>query len=100
MSNSKYYQLPADIYERDGPFSEFKQDGSIVTVELNDGMVFSGLVVLFPNYIISIKDHSALPFEPKDIIKIYQTEIDLKTRSKSNWVWFPHPWDGSGENST
>jgi hypothetical protein len=91
MSNNECYQLPLDIYERDGPFSEFKQDGSIVTVELNDGKVFSGVVVLYPNYIISIKDHQSLPFDPKSIIKIYQTETDLNTRSKSNWVWFSHP---------
>lgn len=92
MEARQYYQIPQDIYERDGPFEEFKQDGAIVSVELEDGRVFPGVVVLFPNYIISVEGCSDLPFDPRGVVRVLQTEQDISKRSKSDWVWFPHPW--------
>ena len=94
MEARQYIQIPQNIYERDGPFKEFKQDAAIVSVELDDGRVFPGVVVLFPNYIIAMEGYSDLPFDPAKVIRVLQTAQDLKSRSKSDWVWFPHPWDG------
>lgn len=91
MTQDLYFQIPDKIFERDGPFEEFKQDGAIVTVELDDGKKYSGVLVLYPNYIISIKGYNSLPFDPNKIIKVYQTETDLITRSESSWVFYPHP---------
>ena len=97
MEAREYYQIPQRIYDRDGPFQEFKQDGAIISVEIDDGRVFSGVVVLFPTYIISVDGYSDLPFDPRGVVRVFQTEQDLNRRSKSDWVWFPHPWSGRQE---
>jgi hypothetical protein len=36
MEAREYYQIPQRIYDRDGPFQEFKQDGAIISVELGN----------------------------------------------------------------
>ncbi len=35
------YEIPIEIINKFGPFKEFKQDGSIVSVELNDGEIIN-----------------------------------------------------------
>ena len=87
-----YLEIPAEVVQRDGPFDEFKQDAAFVSVELTDGRRFDHLLVLYPNYIIAMKGESVLPFDPKQIRRAFQTDEDLKLRSSSSWVFWPHPW--------
>lgn len=87
-----YLVIPEKVFDRDGPFKEFKQDASIISVELENGEVYSGILVLYPNYIISMKSNDTLPFDPKKIKKAFQTKTDLKTRSKSDWKFWKSPW--------
>jgi hypothetical protein len=84
-------EIPLHITERDGPFSEFKQDASFVTVELNDGKNVPGVLLLYPNYVIAIEGETDLPFSPKNVVKITQTKEDLNKRSSSEWSYFYNP---------
>jgi hypothetical protein len=86
-----YLEIPTEVVQRDGPFDEFKQDAAFVSVELADGSRFNHLLVLYPNYIIAMKGASVLPFDPKQIRRAFQTDEDLKLRSSSSWVFWPHP---------
>ena len=79
------------IVERDGPFHEFKQDASFVTVELKDGAKVDGVLLLYPNYVIAVEGCTDLPFSPADVVKAYQTNEDLKRRSKPSWSFFYDP---------
>jgi len=84
--------IPESVYNRDGPFDEFKQDASIISVETIDGRTFSGILVLHPNYIIAMQGQKMIPFDPSTIIIAFQTDEDKKTRSRSDWTFWKHPW--------
>lgn len=89
----KFFQIPQNIYDRDGPFEEFKQDVSIVSVELDTGDIVDGLMVLYPNYFARVRDHAALPFDTSSIVRAFQTADDLDVRNCAYWYELPHPWD-------
>jgi len=76
------------VVERDGPFDEFKQDGSMVSVELADGRHFTGILVVYPNCIAAMDGHDVLPFDPLQIIRAYQTAEDFRRRSSSSWTFW------------
>jgi hypothetical protein len=98
MMGKKYYTIPMKIIKRDGPFDEFKQDASIVSIQLEDNTIFEHVLVLYPNYIISMQDKNEVPFDTSKISKVFQTESDLNMRSSSDWIFFPYPGDGSEKN--
>ena len=87
-------ELPEEVFERDGPFDEFKQDASIISVELNNGEEYGGVLVLYPNYIIAVEHHKTIPFDPRQIVRAFQTENDRMNRTTSvgNWTIWSHPW--------
>jgi hypothetical protein len=76
------------IIERDGPFEEFKQDASIVSIRLLNSVVVENVLLLYPNIVAAIKGQSKLTFNHSQIEAVFQTESDLKVRSKSDWVYF------------
>ena len=82
------YQIPQAVVERDGPFTEFKQDGAIVSVELVGGDVVSGVLLIYPNEVWAIRDADAISFDPKHVVKVFQTPEDLAARSSSDWKFF------------
>ena len=82
------YNIPDDVYKKFGPFDEFKQDASFVTVELSDGRKFSGVLVLYPNFIIAMEGFDEIPFDPSSIVRVCQTGDDLKKRSSSDWTFW------------
>lgn len=86
-------EIPMSIIDKCGPFHEFAQDASMVTVELNNGAIISGVLIVFPNYVGSIEGEDALIFSPKDVLNIFQTQDDFKKRSRSNWSWLYNPGD-------
>ncbi|WP_136063086.1 hypothetical protein [Pontiella sulfatireligans] len=90
---TEYLMIPQIVFDRDGPFEEFKQDASIISVELENGKKFSSILVLYPNYIIAMESFDKLPFDTKKIIRAFQTKADLKKRSKSTWTFWDHPWN-------
>jgi len=73
------------------PFHEFAQDASMVSVELRNGEIISGVLIVYLNYIGAIEGKDDLAFSPKDVVKVFQTEVDLKKRSKSRWSWLYDP---------
>lgn len=84
-------EIPMSVIEKCGPFHEFAQDASMVTVELKDGTMVTGVIVVYPNYIGAIEGEEDLAFSPTDVINVFQTPEDLKKRSKSNWSWLYDP---------
>ena len=82
------YEIPLDVIHRYGPFEEFKQDGSIVSVELANGRIFHKVLLVYPNEVFSVQGEKEMPFESGEVVRVFQTEEDLATRSSSNWVFF------------
>ena len=80
-------EIPLSVIDKCSPLQEFAKDASIVTVELNNGTTINGVLIVSPNYVGAIQGENDLTFSPKDVVKISQTEDDLKTRSKSSWAW-------------
>jgi hypothetical protein len=79
--------LDSDITQRDGPFDEFKQDVSIVSVELNSGEKFHQILLLYPNEVIGMKGKSSLPFSPSEVKRIFQTKDDQAKRADMSWMF-------------
>jgi hypothetical protein len=44
--------------------------------------------VIYPNIIAAIKGQSELTFECSQISSVIQTDLNLKERSKSHWIFF------------
>jgi len=97
LNKQEYFQIPEDVFDRDAPFDEFKQDVSIVTVVVEEETEFSGVLVLHPNYIIGMKGMKSIPFEPSQIVRVYQTEEDQKMRTDQSWTIWNHPWNTNTE---
>lgn len=91
MKEATYLTLPEAVLRRDGPFVEFKQDASIISIELADGRQFHHLLIVYPNFIVAMKDHSALPFAPPEIVRAFQTKEDRKMRSTVGWTFWRYP---------
>ena len=85
------YEIPTTIVERDGPFSEFKQNGAIVTVELTDGRIFESVLLVHPNEVWAVQGTDRIPFDPQQVVRVFQTPGDLGTRTTSEWVFFGEP---------
>ncbi|WP_404409098.1 hypothetical protein LG272_01230 [Pseudidiomarina marina] len=83
----KISYLDLDLIKRDGPFDEFKQDVSVVSVELKSGEQFHQILLMYPNEIIGMKGMSSLPFAVKEVNKVFQTKDDLSTRADMSWVF-------------
>ena len=95
MKNTTYplaeLEIPISVIKKYGPFREFAHDASMVSVELINGNVIVGVVIVYPNYIGAIEGENDLVFSPKDVIKVFQTAEDLKKKSNSNWSWLYDP---------
>ena len=81
------------VIEKFGPFHEFAQDASMVSIELKNGNIISGVLIVYPNYVGAIEGENDLIFSPKEVTRVFQTEEDLKKRTKSNWSWLYNPRD-------
>lgn len=97
MKNNIYplveLEIPMLVIDKCGPFHEFSKDVVVVTVKLNNGDIISGVLIVHPNYIGAIEGESDLIFSPKDVLDIFQTQKDLKKRTRSNWTWLYNPND-------
>jgi len=82
------YEISMDVINRFGPFEEFKQDGSIVSVELVNGKVIERVLLIYPNQVFSVQGETQMPFNPKEVVRVFQTEMDLATRTSSSWSFF------------
>jgi len=82
------YEIPHAVIERFGPFTEFKQDGAIVSVELVDGSVVNRVLLVYPNEVWAVQGADVMPFDPEQVVRVFQTPEDLATRSSSDWKFF------------
>jgi hypothetical protein len=82
------YEIPRGIVERDGPFAEFKQDAAIVSVELVGGQTIGQVLLVYPNQIWAVRGRDAIPFDPSQVVRIFQSSEDLRTRTTSDWTFF------------
>ncbi|MDO6566259.1 hypothetical protein Q4561_04260 [Alteromonas sp. 1_MG-2023] len=79
--------LDPNLVKRDGPFEEFKQDVSIVSVELNSGKKFHQILLMYPNEIIGMNGKTSLPFSIAEVKKVFQTQDDLSKRADMAWMF-------------
>ena len=79
--------LDLDLIKRDGSFDEFKQDVSVVSVELKSGEQCHQILLMYPNEIIGMNGMSSLPFAVEEVKKVFQTKDDLSTRADMSWVF-------------
>ena len=97
MKNNIYpltdLEIPMSVIEKSWPLHEFAQDASMVTVELKNGTIITGVLIVYPNYVGAIEGETDLTFSPSKVIRVFQTDEDLKKRSKSNWSWLYNPSD-------
>ena len=82
------YEIPVDVINRFGPFEKFKQDGSIVSVGLVNGKVIERVLLIYPNQVVSVQGEIEMSFNPKEVVRVFQTEVDLATRTSSSWSLF------------
>ena len=82
MSN---YKIPIETVNLFGPFIEFKQNGAIVSVELESGQIISQVLLIYPNEVLAIQGCKEISFDPETVVKVFQTETDLETRTTSDW---------------
>ena len=80
-------EIPMPVIDKCDPFHEFAQDASMVTVELKNKNIITGVLIVHQNYIGAIEGEDDLVFSPKDVVKVFQTPEDLTKRSKSSWSW-------------
>jgi len=83
----KMNKIDSSIIRRDGPFKEFKQDASIVSVRLKSGKVFKQVLLLYPDNIIGMKGYRSLPFEVNEVMEVFQDTVDLASRSERDWLF-------------
>jgi hypothetical protein len=82
------YEIPPDLVARDGPFAEFKQNASIVSVELADGHTVGQVLLIYPNEVWAVQGSDHMPFDTRHIVRVFQTPRDLETRTTSDWKFF------------
>jgi hypothetical protein len=88
-------EIPMSVIDKCGPFHEFSQDASMVSIELKNGVTITGVLIVYPNYIGAIEGEDDLMFSPNEVVKVFQTPEDLKKRSKSSWSWLYDPTEFS-----
>jgi hypothetical protein len=84
-------EIPKDIAQLNGPFEEFKQDVSIVTVKLQNGIVYERVMLLYPNYVIAVADKTVLPFSPLEVVAVSQADNINREFKDSNWCYWYDP---------
>ena len=66
MKNNIYpltdLEIPMSVIEKFGPFHEFAQDASMVSIELKNGTIISGVLIVYPNYVGAIEGENELIF--------------------------------------
>jgi hypothetical protein len=82
------YEIPMAVIDRFGPFDEFHKDGSMVSIELSSGKIIHKVLLVYPNEVYAVQGEKEMPFKVKDVVRVFQTEEDLATRSSSDWVFF------------
>lgn len=84
-------EIPIEIAQRNGPFEEFKQDASIVTVKLESGDIFERVMLLYPNYVIAVAEQTELPFEPSKVVSVTQDNSENRKFKDSTWCFWYDP---------
>ncbi len=84
----KDLQIPMSVAQSNGPFEEFKQDVSIVSIKTKNGESFERVMLLYPNYVIAVADHNELPFDPSSVVEVTQAPKKLRRHQDSNWVYW------------
>jgi hypothetical protein len=82
------YHIPLELVKRYGPFTEFKADASIVSVELASGEIIGQVLLIYPNQVLAIYNKSEMEFDPNSVVRVFQSEEDLKTRTSTSWSFF------------
>lgn len=82
------YHIPLEIVKRYGPFTEFKADAAIVSVELASGEIIGQVLLIYPNQVLAIYNKSEMAFNADSVVRVFQSEVDLTTRTSASWSFF------------
>ena len=84
----KDLKIPMSVAQSNGPFEEFKQDVSIVSIKTQDGKLFERVMLLYPNYVIAVAEYEKLTFDPSSVVEVTQATKKLRRHKDSNWVYW------------
>jgi hypothetical protein len=82
-------ELPEALAKQTLRFFEFANGAAQATVELKNGDVFEKALISGNEAIIALRGYHEPPFIASDIERIYQLEIDMNPKDRSNWDY----WD-------
>ena len=83
------YRL-ADVWiNKISSMEEFANGATQVTVRLQDGSEFPGVLVSDATYVIAIRGFGDLPFELTEVDNIFQAESDRSPSERGGWKY----WD-------
>jgi hypothetical protein len=88
--------LPEALKSEASAFVEFANGGAQATVMLNDGRVFTRVLVSNGSAIVAARGFTEPPFATADITRIDQTDEDKDPDERGGW----HYWDEWGQHAT
>lgn len=71
---------------------EFANGAMQVSVQLQNGSIFSGILISDATYIVAARGFSALPFKVDEINSAFQTADDKNPATRGGWQY----WDEWG----
>jgi hypothetical protein len=83
------HQLPEKWIAKVAEFDEFANGATQLTVRLNSGREFSGLLVSNGMYLVAARGFKSLPFDVEQISDVFQTEEDKNPSQRGGWDF----WD-------
>jgi hypothetical protein len=82
------YKIPQQLIEEVSNMREFKLGGTQASVVLKDGSVYHKVLLSNCMYIMAIRGYDRMPFNPEDIVDIYQSGDDSYPKQCGNWAVF------------
>jgi hypothetical protein len=82
------HALPAHLTEQALALHEFANGGAQCHARLNDGTVYSGLLVSNATAIVAMRGYSDLPFPVDSVALLFQTDDDRSPKVRGNWEFF------------
>ncbi len=83
------YELTSTIMKKAESLKEFANGAAQVSVLLNNGEIHHKLLISDGRYIIAMRNETDLPFDPYNIVDIYQRSEDEKPKNRGGWDY----WD-------
>ena len=83
------YGLPSAIIKKAENLKEFANGAAQVSVLLNNGETHHQILISDGQYIVAMRNETDLPFDPNNIVDIFQQSEDENPQNKGGWNF----WD-------